>query len=208
MPEDCDAGSCGARAFAETYRTELRAEAPERGDALYQAFAARYDEVDPDGAADAERHQRAHGSSDGAGPTALAPAAHLGQDAFGPAPAQGSFTFEDGAAYLVWKIDRHSGVQIELTPWQTRHPILASSSAGLAALSRRRLSLNPASSPGGAATRRLRRLLADRQLGRHLGEAARQTSSICRSAAYAPRTRCNAAGRRALGVPGGSARLT
>ena len=37
-----------------------------------------------------------------------------------------AFTFEDGASYLVWKIERHSGVRFELTPWQKRHPILAS----------------------------------------------------------------------------------
>jgi hypothetical protein len=37
-----------------------------------------------------------------------------------------AFTFEDGAAYLAWKIRRHSGVSFELTPWQRRHPILAS----------------------------------------------------------------------------------
>ena len=41
------------RAFQEAYRTELRAEAPERGIALYQAFANRYDTIsrivfDPD----------------------------------------------------------------------------------------------------------------------------------------------------------------
>jgi hypothetical protein len=37
-----------------------------------------------------------------------------------------AFTFEDGASYLMWKIERHSGVSFELTPWQKRHPILAS----------------------------------------------------------------------------------
>ena len=37
-----------------------------------------------------------------------------------------AFTFEDGATYLAWKIKRHSGVSFELTPWQKRHPILAS----------------------------------------------------------------------------------
>ncbi len=36
-----------------------------------------------------------------------------------------AFTFDGGAEYLVWKIERHSGVSIELTPWQKRHPLLA-----------------------------------------------------------------------------------
>jgi hypothetical protein len=36
------------------------------------------------------------------------------------------FTFSGGADYLAWKIERHSGVPVTLTPWQRRHPILAS----------------------------------------------------------------------------------
>ena len=38
-----------------------------------------------------------------------------------------AFTFTNGASYLLWKIERHSGVTIEVKPWQRRHPILASS---------------------------------------------------------------------------------
>lgn len=34
------------------------------------------------------------------------------------------FTFQGGADYLIWKIERHSGVKIQLTPAQRRHPIL------------------------------------------------------------------------------------
>ncbi len=37
-----------------------------------------------------------------------------------------AFTFQGGADYLAWKVSRHSGQQIELKPWQRRHPILAS----------------------------------------------------------------------------------
>lgn len=36
-----------------------------------------------------------------------------------------AFTFDGGADYLAWKITRHSGVEITLTPWQRRHPILS-----------------------------------------------------------------------------------
>jgi hypothetical protein len=36
-----------------------------------------------------------------------------------------AFTFQGGADYLIWKIERHSGVKIELTSAQRRHPILA-----------------------------------------------------------------------------------
>jgi hypothetical protein len=37
-----------------------------------------------------------------------------------------AFTFQGGADYAAWKIRRHSGVEIEVTDWQRRHPILAS----------------------------------------------------------------------------------
>jgi hypothetical protein len=37
-----------------------------------------------------------------------------------------AFTFQGGADYIVWKIERHSGEKIVLTPWQRKHPIIAS----------------------------------------------------------------------------------
>lgn len=36
-----------------------------------------------------------------------------------------AFTFEGGVDYLLWKVERHSGVAVALSPWQRRHPILA-----------------------------------------------------------------------------------
>jgi hypothetical protein len=37
-----------------------------------------------------------------------------------------AFTFQGGADYAAWKIERHSSVKIQVTDWQRRHPILAS----------------------------------------------------------------------------------
>lgn len=34
------------------------------------------------------------------------------------------FTFENGVDYIAWKVSRHSGVAIEVTPSMRRHPIL------------------------------------------------------------------------------------
>ena len=36
-----------------------------------------------------------------------------------------SFTFAGGIDYLAWKINRHAGTQIVISPWQRRHPLLA-----------------------------------------------------------------------------------
>ncbi len=39
--------------------------------------------------------------------------------------AKASATYAGGAEYIVWKINRHAGANIELKPWQKRHPLLA-----------------------------------------------------------------------------------
>ncbi len=36
-----------------------------------------------------------------------------------------SFTFEGAMDYAAWKVERHSGVRIEVSPWQRRFPLLA-----------------------------------------------------------------------------------
>ena len=39
--------------------------------------------------------------------------------------SKAAFTFTGGAAYLAWKIERHSGHKVPLRDWHHRHPILA-----------------------------------------------------------------------------------
>jgi hypothetical protein len=116
------------RAFAETYRTELRAERPERAALLYRAFAERYRRVGeallaelPPGQIEAAAQQRARASRRWRRRRALGKLLSVLR------LMKNSVTFEDGPAYLAWKIQRHSGVPVDLTPWQRRHPILASS---------------------------------------------------------------------------------
>jgi hypothetical protein len=125
---DPDASRRGvwARAFYEAYRTELRAEAPERGLALYEAFAGRYDAITeilsgpeavlPNKSAVARRRAERKWRQ----------RRLVGKTLSVLRLMKSAFTFEDGATYLAWKIERHSGVSFELTPWQKRHPILAS----------------------------------------------------------------------------------
>ena len=36
-----------------------------------------------------------------------------------------STTFEGAARYAAWKIERHTGIAVPLTPWRERHPVLA-----------------------------------------------------------------------------------
>lgn len=43
--------------------------------------------------------------------------------------AKAAFTFEGAARYAAWKIERHTGVVVPLTPWRERHPLLAAPAA-------------------------------------------------------------------------------
>jgi hypothetical protein len=36
-----------------------------------------------------------------------------------------STTFDGAARYAAWKIERHTGVPVKITPWRERHPVLA-----------------------------------------------------------------------------------
>ena len=120
--------------FRQTYRAELRAEPPERAAEIHAADAAHYRrlaEVVLPGLG-AEAATDAAGAAGWRAPQRpsvggkwflrriqgkLLSVARL---------VKAAFTFQDGPQYLLWKIERHSGVSIEVTPWQRRHPILAS----------------------------------------------------------------------------------
>ena len=115
------------RAFQESYASELRSEGGERAGALYRFDRERYDRLAAalggaeaaDSAAEARARRRAG---------ARWRRRRLAGKALSVLRLmKGAFTFKDGASYLLWKIERHSGVRHDLTPWQKRHPILASS---------------------------------------------------------------------------------
>lgn len=115
------------RAFRESYATELRSEGGERAVALYCFDRARYDRfaaallgaetADVTAGTRARRRTRARWRRRRLAGKTLSVLRLM----------KGAFTFKDGASYLLWKIERHSGVRQDLTPWQKRHPILASS---------------------------------------------------------------------------------
>lgn len=125
--------------FRQTYSSELRAEPPGRAAEIHAADAAHYAKL-------AELGLPVLGATRGEGESWQSPARKVGSVWAGSVRAGGSwvlrrvqgkllsvarllkaaFTFQDGAQYLLWKIERHSGVGITLTPWQKRHPVLAS----------------------------------------------------------------------------------
>ena len=120
LADPSDALAFWARAFAESYRTELRAEKPHRaaghrparGRSATAGSRPRSGTRPPDGDAAAAvrrwRLRRVEGK-------ALSVLRLI----------KASFTFAGGADYIAWKISRHAGVPVEFSPWERRHPILA-----------------------------------------------------------------------------------
>jgi hypothetical protein len=123
VADPTDSRALWTSVFRQTYRTELRAERPERAADLVAANRAYFDAV---GAAAVTALQ------DRSAAPARGPGLRwLGRRLLGKILSvlrlvKAAFTFEDGAQYLKWKIERHSGVTVPLSPWQRRHPVLGS----------------------------------------------------------------------------------
>ena len=129
MPERFTAKTIWSRALAESYQTEFRAERPGVGERLYQADAAHYDAVaglilprnpgsslfvnlsQPGARGEAERRWRRRRL--------------VGKPLSLARLVKSAFTFQGGADYLLWKVERHSGVRVSASPWQRRHPLLS-----------------------------------------------------------------------------------
>jgi hypothetical protein len=116
-----------AALFRSTYAAEFRVESPDRAGEVTAAAADRYDRILP-------LAWQAAGVGFEAG-AALAPSrrglpgwrlrALAGKPLNLARIAKAAFTFEGGARYAAWKIARHTGVEIEVTPLRERFPLLA-----------------------------------------------------------------------------------
>lgn len=115
-----ETGAAAWRAlFSRTYGAELRVEAPARGADIISADEARFVRLweltaparaaAPPVDAEAEWARRSRRGK-------LRNAARL---------VKAAFTFKGGFDYAVWKVERHSGRPVEISPWQRRWPWLA-----------------------------------------------------------------------------------
>ncbi len=112
--------------FQETYKAELRVEKAGREVSILAYDPERYDHVmtavlddqgGPLGSAERARLRKAWG-----------PRKLLGKPLNVARLMKAAFTFQGASRYAAWKIQRHTGVEIEITPWRERHPILAAPS--------------------------------------------------------------------------------
>ncbi|GAA4011026.1 hypothetical protein GCM10022280_05560 [Sphingomonas swuensis] len=104
-------------AFALTYSVEIRAEKGDRSASVVEA--------------DPQRYLRFFGP-------AMAAARSVGRRCRGgwkrrrlegkllsvARLAKASATFAGGAEYIAWKINRHAGTELRLSPWQKKHPLV------------------------------------------------------------------------------------
>jgi hypothetical protein len=104
------------RAFALTYSAELRAERKGRAGSVIDADISRYERFSPAVIAAIDPSARAGGWARRRMEGKVLSVIRL---------AKASATYAGGAEYIAWKINRHAGTEIELKPWQKRHPLLA-----------------------------------------------------------------------------------
>jgi hypothetical protein len=139
LPASFEAGELWQQGLLLTYSAELRAERPERVIALYAASPEYYLEV-----LDAALNSLPYriGIESTTAPRRLharIPKTRrvLNRGAWALRRAQGKllsvlrllkalFTFQAGVEYILWKVERHSGVKAEVPERLQKHPLLAS----------------------------------------------------------------------------------
>lgn len=120
--------------FRATYRAELRVEKPGRENSILEANAAHFSGLLP-----AAMAAQGIGFAQ-AGETITpqlpddqrrailswwAKRRRLGKALNIARLVRATRTFDGAGRYAAWKVERHTGVKVELTPWRERHPILS-----------------------------------------------------------------------------------
>lgn len=134
-PERGDALSFWRALFAHTYAAELRVEKGARGNDLVARDAERYARLLPeawraagitfDTAESGDLAPHLTPSSRAAAARRWAVRRRLGKPLNIARLLKAAFTFDGAMDYAMWKVERHSGVRLEITDWQRRHPLLA-----------------------------------------------------------------------------------
>lgn len=124
--------------FRATYRAELRVEKAGREDSIIEANAAHFDgllplALDQVGIAYHEGHGRIRPHIP---PWERIRAERwwntrrrLGKPLNIARLVKASTTFDGAARYAAWKVRRHTGIELEVTPWREKHPLLAAPGA-------------------------------------------------------------------------------
>jgi hypothetical protein len=123
MTEVHDARALWVRAFTATYGAELRPEKESKAAELVAGDLARYEGVSR-AALGPGPYPAATPAQLRAGTKAWKRRRILGKTLNALRLIKAAFTFQGGLDYAVWKIERHSGVKITLTPAERKRPLL------------------------------------------------------------------------------------
>lgn len=127
-PEEGGPDAFWTALFRQTYAAEFRVENPDRADTVLGPNAARFAAVLPLAwAASDIAFQNAGGvlRPDKRGLPSWGVRAAMGKPLNLARLAKAAFTFDGAARYAAYKIERHTGIDIPVTPFRERHPILA-----------------------------------------------------------------------------------
>ena len=117
-----------AALFRKTYAAEFRVEAVGRADTVVSADVERYAEILPLAWGEGGVEFDARGDTlcpDNTGLPGWRLVSLAGKPLNVARLAKAAFTFDGAARYAAWKIERHTGVVIEVTPFAERFPLLA-----------------------------------------------------------------------------------
>jgi hypothetical protein len=136
-PERFSTRQLWLKGLSLSYRAELRAERPEKVAGLFQASADYYERVTP-AVLPLLPYPVARSDADASRFESRMPAWRRRRSRMGwrirsvqgkllsvIRLLKGAFTFAGGLDYILWKIERHTGVTVEVPPRLRRHPILA-----------------------------------------------------------------------------------
>jgi hypothetical protein len=133
-PDEATASDYWRALFRQTYRAEFRVEKPGREDSILAANEAHFDGLLP------AALEAAGIAFDTAGerlrPRLSSPERkriarwwrrrrRLGKPYNLVRLIRASTTFEGAGRYAAWKVERHTGVAVRMTPWREEHPVLA-----------------------------------------------------------------------------------
>lgn len=134
-PEHGEALAYWRALFTKTYDAELRVEGVARSADLVAGDARRYVGLLPVAwnvagisfvvAADGELHPGLSPRARTAAERRWALRRRLGKALNLLRLIKAAFTFDGAIDYVAWKVERHSGVRLDVRPWQRRHPLLA-----------------------------------------------------------------------------------
>lgn len=118
-----DAELLWRRAFEATYAAELRSETSDRAAELVRLDLARYQRVT--GPALELLRERGPALTGEESAALWRKRRRVGKLLNLARLAKATFTFQGALDYVLWKVRRHSGVELPVTDWQRRHPLLS-----------------------------------------------------------------------------------